>query len=230
MPTVRRIVFGEPKVGFPQFAGVLAKLDESISYCNHPGTLRHDRVTDVPFSLPDIGLPFTQPTPLITDKIQVPGVGFGFFSEHHMGLYLAGAKAVLTDPVHLQCAEMCMAIYSAPMPDYWDERQETAGVVWGARWDRMSPGRLYFVYRGSDNLPDWLRDITPIDPGNVVYDPQLGPVWGGFTIGMRETWDVQKALVGAALEVVFTGHSLGAAHADIAAAYFLTDKSIGTTG
>lgn len=221
MPKLRRIVFGEPRPGFAQLAGVLARLDESVSYCNHTILpLRYDHITDVPFTIMP-ALPFVHPTPLITDKIGVLGQGFDLFSEHHMPLYWAGAQ-ILPDPVHVEAARLCNAIYAkGDVPtEPWDAQQVTQGVTWAAKWEGT---RLYLVHRGTDDLLDLVRDLTIIDPARLLHHDTFGPVWGGFNIGMPETYAAQKSLIADAEEVVVTGHSLGASRADLDCAYILSN-------
>ena len=218
MSRLRRIVFGEPQPGFAAFADILKPLDESVSYCNHPGTLQHDRVTDVPFALPEIGFFFTHPTALITDKIQMPGHGIGFFANHHMALYLGGAQKADIDTVHKRAAQLCSMIYASPA----DWTTKTDNVVWGLQKD---PDRTFVVFRGSDSWIDWLRDLTAIDPSRIVQHDTFGPVWGGFLLGMQGAWQAIKPELAGSDEVVFTGHSLGASHADIAAAMCLIEQN-----
>ena len=219
---IRRIVFGEPRPGDAKFARLLSNLDESVSYCNRTGPLEHDRVTDVPFTVPALGLNFVHPTPLsfvsARPKDDDP---LGLFSWHHIELY---DQAVISMQPHLpfnheQCAGFCEAIYEKPgePTEQWDARQDTAGVAWAVKFDGK---RAYVIFRGSDDLLDWLRDLTGFDP--AVNDPTFGPMWAGFLLGMPETWAAIKPLLVGIDEIIFTGHSLGAARADIAAAYAVT--------
>jgi hypothetical protein len=218
---IRRIVFGEPKPGEAQFAGLLSKLDESVSYCNRTGPLEHDRVTDLPFAVPALGLNFVHPTPLsFVSAAPAPDDDWGIFSLHHMILYSAGILSDSPiDPVHVGCAALCRGIYAYPTdpPTAWDYRQSTAGIEWGVRLDG---GRAFVVFRGSESILDWLRDLVGFAPSVGAGD--LGQMWGGFLIGMEYAWAEIAPLVKGHDELVLTGHSLGAARADVAAAYALT--------
>lgn len=224
MTILRRIVFGEPKPGESQFADLLKGLDESVSYCNRGGPLQHDRVTDLPFTIPALGLDFVHPTDL-TFICGRPAENdpYGIFGWHHMPLYVAGMAADAgLNPLHLECARLCNAIYGRlgePL-ELWDEGQATDGVVWGLKFDG---NRAFVVFRGSVVFLDWIRDVAAFDP-NVTVHARFGRMWEGFLEGMEATWGAIKPLVAKATEVIFTGHSLGAARADVAAGYALLDR------
>jgi hypothetical protein len=226
MPLIRRIVFGEPKPGESTFAGLLSKLDESVSYCNRTGPLQHDRVTDLPFAIPALKLNFIHPTELSFVSAQpADNDPLGVFRFHHMVLYDAGIRAVADNYLHIDCARLCRGIYAYPddTPIDWDHRQSTAGVEWGIK---VHGNTAYVVFQGSKSLLDWLRDLVGFAPS--VPHATFGPMWGGFLIGMEYAWIDIKPLVAGADEVVFTGHSLGAARASIAAGYALQNLSTGT--
>ena len=107
---------------------------------------------------------------------------------------------MLTD---LEAASLCAAVYQGPS-DTFSQWAETDKVVAGFLWRGADP---IVVFRGSQNLYDWERDIT-IWPAR---DPQLGIVHAGFLEGVREFYELwSNALTG---NVTVTGHSLGAAHA-----------------
>ncbi len=218
---VRRVVFGEPKPGERQFAGLLSKLDESVSYCNRTGPLEHDRVTDLPFAIPALGLDFVHPTELrFVSAAPDPDDSYGVFAWHHMRLYDAGMASLgpAAGDLHLECARLCRGIYAYPAdpPTAWDHRQSTAGIEWGVKFDGQ---RAFVVFRGSDSILDWLRDLVGFAPSVDAGD--FGQMWGGFLIGMEYAWAEIRPLVRGRGELVLTGHSLGAARADIAAAYAL---------
>jgi hypothetical protein len=223
MPTVRRIVFGEPKPGEKQFAGLLSKLDESVSYCNRVGDLQHDRVTDLPFAVPALDLNFIHPTDLSFVSGPPPANDdWGVFAEHHMVLYDAGIHALRPiDYVHLECSRLCRGIYAYPgdAPVTWNQRQCTAGVEWGIKFDDAG-SQAYVVFEGSKSVLDWIRDLVGFAPS--VNHAIFGPMWGGFLIGMEYVWADIKPLISGVEEIIFTGHSLGAARADIAAAYAIS--------
>jgi Lipase (class 3) len=218
MPTIRRIVFGEPKPGELQFAGFLSALDQSVSYCNRTGPLQHDRVTDVPYDVPVLGLNFVHPTPLqFVSAAPATNDAWGIFSLHHAALYAQGASAL--DPVTARCAWLCKGIYAYPgdAPVQWDARQDTAGVAWGVKF---YDDKAFVVFRGSDTLFDWLRDLTGFDPA-VNNHSTFGAMWAGFMIGMDEAWAAIGPLVAKSADVIFTGHSLGAARAGVASGFAL---------
>lgn len=225
--TLRRIVFGEPKPGGSQFAAILKKLDESVSYRNTVGRDR-DRVTEVPFTIPVPDLDFQQPAPLTDVSSPAnPKDPWGVFSLHHIELYSAASLA-FTDPVHRECARLCRASYAFPgdPPEPWDALATTAGVDWALRIEGNS---AYVVFRGSDDLLDWLRDLTSLDVGvllaEVCKHETFGPMWDGFVIGMNDAWAAIKPLAATSPEIIFTGHSLGAVRADVAAGYALTESA-----
>ena len=217
---IRRVVFGEPKPGESQFAAIVQRADESVSYCNRGGPRQHDRVTDVPFTVPALGLNFEHPAPLTFLRC-VPPVddAWGIFSYHHVELYETGAAASGADPRHAVAARLCRAIYDRGVPEAWDARGLTQGVAWAVR--RVGD-TVYVVFRGSDALFDWLRDLTGFDP--AAEYPALGRMWDGFVAGVAEAWAEIWALpmVSGATELVITGHSLGAARASVATAFAIT--------
>src|ERR1700722_2576260 len=217
MTIYRRIVFGEPRPGGAKFASILSTLYTNVSYCNRTGPLKHDRVTDVPFDVPVLGLNFQQPEPLqFISAAPLPNDSWGIFSLHHIQLYVQGAVAAKLDTIHIQAVQYCAAIYDPTST--WDKLLAVAGVVCGIKLDGT---RAYVVFRGSDDIPDWIRDVTPLDPSRIIIHDTFGEMWGGFLIGMSEVWSAIKPLIASATEVVFTGHSLGAARADIATGYAL---------
>ena len=213
---ISRIVFGEPKPGEATFTTLLKRLDESVAYCNRTGPLEHDRVTDVPFTVPILGLNFEHPTALsFVSALPASDDQWGIFALHHIELYEQGVISAKLDPVHVEAVTLCRAIYDYPGDPLWDHRMTTAGVAWGIKSDN---GRVFAVFRGSDDIPDWLHDLTGFDPA-VMGNPVFGPMWDGFVEGMAETWTAIKPLIAGASELVITGHSLGAARADVAAGY-----------
>jgi hypothetical protein len=225
---LRRIVFGEALPGMQQFADILKGLDESVAYCNRSGPLGHDRVTDFPLAVPALGLDFVHPTPLAFVRADPPdNDGLGIFRWHHAPLYVAGTQAAGIDPAHVEAARLCNAIYAKPgtPPEAWDASSSTVGVVWAIR---RQGRRSFVVFRGSDDLFDWLRDLTGFDvPAlltRLIMHDRLGRMWEGFVIGMDAAWAAIKPLIADVDEVIFTGHSLGADHADIAAAYAVLER------
>jgi hypothetical protein len=91
---LRRVVFGEPKPGLPDFARFLSDIP-AASYRNG-NSRNHDLVTDVPLKL----LPpfnFVHPTKLTLIDEEPSGTLFeryGLFGYHHISLYQAGVAAI----------------------------------------------------------------------------------------------------------------------------------------
>ena len=87
-----RVVFGEPRPGFPPLAQLLASIPDSRSYKNGKfGSFEHDLVTDVPVRLGP--LQYVHPTPLIeVSALPPPDDEWGIFSYHHMQLYAQALK------------------------------------------------------------------------------------------------------------------------------------------
>jgi hypothetical protein len=220
---LRRITFGEALPGMRSFANLLLHLNESVAYCNRSGPLGHDRVTDYPFAIPALGLDFMHPTPLQFVRADPPNDDpLGIFRWHHAPLYFAGARSAGLDPVHVEAARLCDAIYARPETplESWNGGGETNGVVWALK---LAGRRAYVVFRGSLTLLDWLRDLVSIDPAyllkRVLHRDGFGAMWDGFTIGMDDAWAAIKAALDRldVDEVIFTGHSLGADRASVAA-------------
>ncbi|SRR5579871_684776 len=82
-----RVVFGEPRPGFPPLARLLASIPDSRSYKNGKfGSFEHDLVTDVPVRIGP--LQYVHPTPLVeVSALPPPDDEWGIFSYHHMQLY-----------------------------------------------------------------------------------------------------------------------------------------------
>jgi hypothetical protein len=223
---LRRIVFGEPKPGGAAFSALLAGLDESVSYCNRSGPLQHDRVTDLPFAIPLLGLDFEHPAPLSFVRADPPDSDpYGIFAWHHSALYLQGARAALQGD-HVEAARLCDAIYDRGEPEPWNVGpNEDSGVVWAIR---REGSKAFVVFRGSITKLDWLRDIISIDPAQtikrIMHHDTFGTIWGGFLIGVPEAWEKIAGAIGDASEVIFTGHSLGAARADFAAGFAMLNR------
>ena len=105
---------------------------------------------------------------------------------------------------HLDLAKLCQQTYGnePPIPT-----QSCNGVVWTVSGDVVA-------FRGSETEQDWLRDFEAV----TVTHPQLGKIERGFAEGTQETfaWLVKHG----PKKPIFTGHSLGAAHAAIIAALY----------
>jgi hypothetical protein len=83
------------------------------------------------------------------------------------------------------------------------------------------PPFLVVISRGSFNFRDWLHDAQALA---VVPErfPVLGKVHRGFLKGCDDAWATIEPFVQPADQVVFAGHSLGAAHVSILAALMLS--------
>ena len=92
MPPIRRVVFGEPKIGWPDFCQLVAQIPAG-TYCNRDA-YGHDEVTDVPFDFPHC-LDFGRPTPLIdvTDPPSLIERVDPLFDYHHIQHYQAALAA-----------------------------------------------------------------------------------------------------------------------------------------
>ena len=105
---------------------------------------------------------------------------------------------------HLDLAKLCQQTYGnePPLPT-----QSCNGVVWAAQGDVIA-------FRGSESEQDWLRDFE----ATTFNHPQLGKVESGFFEGIQQTfaWLVKNG----PKNPVFTGHSLGGAHAALIAALY----------
>jgi Lipase (class 3) len=86
---VARVVFGEPKPGFPQLAEYIANVP-ARSYRNGTG-IHHDMITDVPLTLPPLEN-YVHPCPLTlvnNPPANVLEADLDVFGYHHMPLYAA---------------------------------------------------------------------------------------------------------------------------------------------
>ncbi len=91
-PVEARIVFGEPKPGFAALAEFIKSVP-SRSYRNGVSDA-HDVVTDLPFTIPALGLDYVHPVPftLVSAPPPVDDVT-GLFAYHHIHLYVEAMKA-----------------------------------------------------------------------------------------------------------------------------------------
>lgn len=85
VPVLRKVLFGEPKSGFPRLAGVTSAIP-GATYRNGNGIF-HDAVTDVPYYLPL--LPYSHDRELTRVKADPPEAHeWGFFTWHSISLYV----------------------------------------------------------------------------------------------------------------------------------------------
>ena len=104
---------------------------------------------------------------------------------------------------HQLLAQLSQYIYSVNT-SYWDHYLEQDGVVLGVK---KSGDADIVVFRGSDNLEDWRRDLDEVPK----YHPILGFIHQGFLDGMDKV--AQTLIPALGPSIVVTGHSLGAARA-----------------
>ena len=107
----------------------------------------------------------------------------------------------------LDAVRACSQIYGAP-PAGFADILSVDGIIAGTM---PLPGGVAVVFRGSETLEDWFRDLDAA----MVDIPGVGDVHQGFSVGMeRFMSDVFPAFTG---RIVLAGHSLGAARACILA-------------
>lgn len=112
-------------------------------------------------------------------------------------------------------SSLCRGIYAYPgeAPVEWDHFEDDV-VCWGIK---QVNGVCYVVFRGSCTPLDWVLDaVTWIDP---LRHAALGRVHPGFNFAIEAVWQNVKSIIGLSTPLVVTGHSLGAARADILTAY-----------
>lgn len=93
---------------------------------------------------------------------------------------------------------------------------------WGELWNGTDPDGIYaaitgdvLVFRGSDSLEDWLRDLLAAQKTPYTH-PQFGPIHSGFWMGMQPFFDKVRPVLKPGMTIC--GHSLGAARAWLFAA------------
>jgi len=105
-------------------------------------------------------------------------------------------------------AQLQLGIYGT-IPIAWDySTGPAARVVWAAK--KGADGVTDIVFRGSQNMNDWLCDVNALSTVNV---PGMGRVHPGFYDSMQWVWQDVQARTQAPRR--FSGHSLGAARATI---------------
>lgn len=120
----------------------------------------------------------------------------------------------LPEMTDLDYANLCARIYAvdAATDPFWAHYWNLNGIVCG---HVVIEGVDYFIFRGSDNADDWIRDLDAIP----VWSPDIGFVHAGFYKGIAELHPVLLAVTGA--KACFGGHSLGAAHACLMTGLFI---------
>ena len=121
----------------------------------------------------------------------------------------------------LDLINLNLAIYALPGApaiswDHFNPGTDLAGICWGVKRFAVID---CIVLRGSTTFEDWIRDFEHF--ALAANEPSLGRVHPGFYDGMPQTWGRIKPLVGA--RTIVTGHSLGAARADVLTALMTLD-------
>jgi Lipase (class 3) len=121
---------------------------------------------------------------------------------------------IITD---LECVSLCASIYNdgcAPVVtwDYFDSGTDDE-VCWALK---KCDGYDVVVFRGSIVLNDWRLDLMA-----MPVLTRIGTVHRGFHVGMEKMWGELRPML--TQPVMVTGHSLGAARADILCALMVAD-------
>lgn len=102
--------------------------------------------------------------------------------------------------------------------------EETSGVFWGYIQDTNYD---IFITRGSVNAEDWFRDISSETASALPKYEQLGLIPKGFSLGLIDTKIAMAKYCRDNKMKIFTGHSLGAAHAvELAAMFQSVDRCV----
>lgn len=119
---------------------------------------------------------------------------------------------------------LCQGIYDyiGDPPPAWSYHHPGVGTdgvcVGGIEIDDS----YFVVFRGTADFDEWIDDFDFV--AHPQTDPKLGEVHAGFLVGMPEAWELLKAAaIPPGRKLVFTGHSLGAARADVACAMAILD-------
>lgn len=122
---------------------------------------------------------------------------------------------MVTDKV---LVDLCASIYNAPDPTVWDHLDSGADdkVFWALK---KYLDVNVVIFRGSITFNDWLEDFKAIP-----IKTKIGTVHEGFYDGMENMWgELQVLLEDNSNPVYVTGHSLGAARADILCGLMVVD-------
>lgn len=88
---VARIVFGEPKPAFQRLADITKDIPTRSYRCGNGQ--EHDAITDLPFTLPRLGLLYVRQSILIDVPGEaMPNDPFDMFTFHHIELYMKATK------------------------------------------------------------------------------------------------------------------------------------------
>lgn len=112
---------------------------------------------------------------------------------------------------------LCADIYgSAGTWDHFDDGVDD-DICWALK---RYPGYDVIVFRGSKTAHDWLDDFRVVSGGNPLpMDTGIGHVHAGFYDGLDKILTEAEPLI--QQPVIVTGHSLGAARADLFAAILM---------
>jgi hypothetical protein len=121
-----------------------------------------------------------------------------------------------------------------PVPNDLDLVNLSAAIYdSGSKWDHFDPGAIddevcwalkhldgfdVVVFRGSITALDWWLDLE-FEP----IETRIGTVHSGFFTGMEQMWSEVKPML--KQPVMITGHSLGAARADMLCGLMAADKA-----
>ena len=128
----------------------------------------------------------------------------------------------MTMPTDAALVDLCAQIYQPDAIvsgfDHFDAGMDD-GVCWALK--RLQ-GFDVVIFRGSITLQDWLRDIDAI-----ALPTRIGHAHAGFFDGMERAWSEARPML--RQPCIVTGHSLGAAHADILTALMTVDGVVPTS-
>ncbi len=122
----------------------------------------------------------------------------------------------MTVPSDAQIANYCAMIYEPNAVISFDHFD--AGIDDGVCWAlKKLPGFDLIIFRGSITFQDWWRDLMAA----IAIPSRIGTVDVGFYSGMEKVWP--EALPMISQPVIVSGHSLGAARADLLVALMTVD-------
>jgi Lipase (class 3) len=110
------------------------------------------------------------------------------------------------------CADIYRPTAIAGTFDHYDAGMDD-GICWALK--RLE-GFDVVIFRGSVTLRDWWRDFCAL-----ATPSRIGHVHTGFHAGMEHMWTDLKPML--SQPTIVTGHSLGAARADVLAALMTVD-------
>lgn len=123
----------------------------------------------------------------------------------------------MTMPNDAALAGFCAQIYQPAAIvgfDYYDAGMDD-GICWALK---RFPGYDVVVFRGSLTPQDWICDFRAL-----AMPTRIGHVHDGFYSGMEKMWAEAKPML--QQPAIVTGHSLGAARADVLAALMTIDAT-----